>query len=357
MRRAAPWHRARVLRLVLAAAGLAWPHAVAAQQAPAAASPDADGTSRARALFEEATERAHRQDWSEALHDFERSDALRPHAVTRYNIGYCERALGRVTRARRMFAAVLAGDAERGAGELPEDFATAARQYLAELEARVAHVTLTVLPEGAAILVDGRPLERSGSVASAGTREPGPAEPAPASPFEVEIDPGSHTFVASKDGYESAVTTRAFEEGARQTLSIDLPPIKAAAAWQLLAPTRPASARATAPNRLPFAIALGVGAAGALAGGISGVVALVDKGKVADSCQPHVPCPGAGSTYLAHADEAADISTAGFVVAGVGAAAAAALWWFSSRRAAAPATSSSWVPQARPGGAVLLGTF
>jgi hypothetical protein len=338
--------------------GAALPRSVAAQQA---ASPDpsveAAATDLARVLFEEGTDKAHRGDWSEALRAFERSDALRPHAVTRYNIGYCERALGRVTRARRMLTRALAADDPHGARELPEDLAIAAQQYLVELEARVARATIAVAPEGTAILVDGRPLEPTGAASWAGTREPGPAEATPASPFEVELDPGAHVFVVSKDGYGNAVTTRTFEPGTNAKLVIELAAPRPADAPAPLA-VRDEATRLRAPSRVPVYVALGVAGAGALAGGIGGTVAWIQKAKVADSCEPHVPCTGAGSTYLTRADLAADVSTTGFVVAGVGAVTAAALWWFSLRRDAAPATGDVRIaPWIAPTGAGLRGTF
>ena len=57
-----------------------------------------------RQLFAEGTERVRNADWAGALASFERSAALKPHAITMYNIGACQRAIGSYTRARVTFA-------------------------------------------------------------------------------------------------------------------------------------------------------------------------------------------------------------------------------------------------------------
>ena len=155
--RAATW--GMVGALVLASPGvLAQSPAPGGAQAPA--SEDA-ATLQARALFNEGTDKAHRGEWSLAVAAFQRSWALHPHAVTAYNIGYCERALGRYTRARKMFGEAFAESAAHGGAELPQELAAAAKTYLAELERMIARAVISVSPEGASIVVDGSPLERA----------------------------------------------------------------------------------------------------------------------------------------------------------------------------------------------------
>src|SRR6187402_143183 len=55
---------------------------------------------KARELFVRGTTLVQSAQWAEALDAFEQSAALRPHPITTYNIGACERALGRYTVAR-----------------------------------------------------------------------------------------------------------------------------------------------------------------------------------------------------------------------------------------------------------------
>jgi hypothetical protein len=335
---------------------------------PSALSEDA-AIAQARALFNEGTDGARRGEWRLALTAFERSVALHPHAVTTYNIGYCERALGRYTRARKLFAGALAENAAHGGGELPDDLALAAKEYLAEVERQIAHAVISISPEGASVLVDGQPLERAVTdgprqVLWAGTRDLGPAEPAPASTFELQVDPGAHTFVVSKAGYVASVSTRTFEIGAEANVVLTLPLASSAAPGAPFPPPTGGESTEThagAPSRVPLYIALGVGAAALATGLTAGAVALSIKEK--------------GASHYPQAGTAADVSTVGFIVGGVGAATGALYWWLSLRESAAsarqPSASGSAAigstadavhevrvrPWVGPGWGGLLGTF
>ncbi|MGH7272619.1 MAG: hypothetical protein ACREJ3_19490 [Polyangiaceae bacterium] len=342
----------------------------AAQMAPtppaAAASPPAPAddttTGEARALFTAATGFANRGDWSQALSAFERSEELRPHALTTYNIGFCERALGRIMRARKMLHKALAENAAHGGAELPDDFAASARTYLAELENRVARAVVRVSPADAAILVDGAPLERGATggprpVLWEDTRDPGAGEAAPAATFELELDPGTHVFAASKAGSGDHVLTRTLEAGSEVELTLTLPspappPSALGAQAPVVSSVAPPPAEegghGAAPNRVPFYVAVGLGAAGLATGLVSGSIALAQKSKLSADC-PTFTCTGAGLTDLSRADTAADVATTGFIVGGVGVATAAVLWWLSARTAPAAARFSLWVGPASGG--------
>src|SRR5258708_31920756 len=125
--------------------------------APAAGTAVRPAVAQARAAFHEGTQLAAQQRWVEALNAFERSDSLRPHAITTYNIGYCERLLGHSTRARKMLAKALADHHARGDVELPAELISAAQAYLSEADRQVARVVVTITPGAGAI--DGPPLE------------------------------------------------------------------------------------------------------------------------------------------------------------------------------------------------------
>ena len=80
-----------------------------AAQAQEAQRPDApfDGERQiatARQAFRRGAALAAEGRWRDALAAFEESASLRSHAKTTYNLGYCERAIGRPTRALRFFA-------------------------------------------------------------------------------------------------------------------------------------------------------------------------------------------------------------------------------------------------------------
>jgi hypothetical protein len=346
-------------------AALSLPCAARAQTAPEPSAQAADdATGQARALFDEASSMARHGDWSQALLAFERSAALRPHSVTTYDIGFCERALGRTTRARKMLGKALAENAARGGAELPERLATAARTYLAELQGRVAHALVTVAPEGASIRVDGRPLEPGPATGTrpvfwAGTRDIGPGEPVGAATFELEIDAGAHVIVLSKEGFPDQVTTRDFEAGSQVDLRLELPPLPARRPGPQPAPPHQQGAQAPGPGRVPLHIALGVGGAGLMIGAIAGGIALAQRENVVRNCAANFACTGAGATYLARMDTAADVSTAGFIVGGVGALTAAVIWSFSlaSPGSTGKASAGRFAPWVSPRGGGVTGTF
>ena len=59
-----------------------------------------DPVADARRYFQQGIAHVRKSEWAEAHDAFEKSTALRPHAVTTYNLGACQRAMGRYTRAR-----------------------------------------------------------------------------------------------------------------------------------------------------------------------------------------------------------------------------------------------------------------
>src|SRR5436309_2024922 len=61
----------------------------------------------ARKTFLAGVELTHQSQWAEALSAFEKAARLRPHAVTSFNLGACERALGHYMRARQAFRLAL----------------------------------------------------------------------------------------------------------------------------------------------------------------------------------------------------------------------------------------------------------
>jgi hypothetical protein len=326
-----------------------------------AASPEGAATVEARALFREAAQWARAGDWSQALAAFERSRALRPHAVTTYNIGYCERALGRAVRARNALRNALAENAAHGGGELPEALATAATQYLLELERRVARAIVRLSPEDSSILVDGRPLEVQRTdgprpVLLAGTRDAGPGEPVAASTFELQLDPGAHVFVVSRAGYADDVTTRTFEPGSELDITVTLAPPPESRAPSASYVRESAGSATRSPGRLPQYVALGVGGAGLMTGAIAGGIALAQAAKVHDTCGANHACTGAGSTYLTRADIAADVATAGFIAAGLCVAVAVTIGWLSPKRVTAE-RHLRLAPWVTPGAGGVYGIF
>jgi PEGA domain len=191
----------------------------APSEAPAAPN---EATAGASLAFARGNELAREEKWGEALGAFEASLALRPHALTLYNIGVCERVLGRATRARERFRAALARDAT----ELPPSIREEVLGFIAEYTRTLPRVTVQLDPKDAGIAVDGRPLrehiEEGRLVLEAGVLAPGPGAVASAATFELELDPGTHVIAMSRRGYVDVVQTRTFAPGQRGTLNLVL---------------------------------------------------------------------------------------------------------------------------------------
>jgi hypothetical protein len=290
------------------------------QPAPDPAPPVASAdVVEAREAFLDGIARANEDRWAEALDAFERSAALRPHAITTYNIGYCERHLGRVTLARKMLLKALADDRARG-GELPDSLVRATQTYLAEAEAQIARVVVTLAP--GALTVDGRPLERTDTpgprpVLVAGTRPVGAPESPPGLTFDVELDPGTHVFVLSSNGRPAVVASETSAPGSTSTLDLR-PPIETPS--MMPPPERPhedGSPFPDRPNRVPGFVVLGLGGAALATGAIGGLVAFGYKGVVHAACaSPDTADACSGKRDAGN--RAADVATAGFIVGGVG---------------------------------------
>jgi hypothetical protein len=358
-RRAQPWPSCLVATWVAATTVLAAPPALAqtgptttgaatAGPAPAppsapAADPASPGVLEARAAFQEGIALARDEHWADALQAFERSDARHPHAITTYNIGYCERQLGHPTRARALFAKALADHQARGSVELPADLVAATQTYLSEADRQVARVVVTISPAAGAVAVDGRPLELTTAegpypVLLAGTRLAGPAEVPPAVTFEVDVDPGVHAFVMSLAGRPDVVASETLAPGARIAVPL-VTPTEPAQAQGRSAPPQPDARSTGAPNHVPAFVALGIGAAGLVAGTISGAVAFGYKGPVNAACAG--PDPAACSSKRDAGNLAADISTVSFVTGGVAVGVGAILFFTAGSKTAATSTQAS----------------
>lgn len=185
---------------------------------------------RARALFGEGSGFVGKSQWAEALGAFEQSAALRPHAVTRYNIGVCLRATGRYVAARQAFDQALQDHEADDRGRLPHSLLEEIEAFSKEIDGILVHLDVTLSPANAAIAVDGRPLEvvqagRSGErlpVALAGTRPPGPGRRAPAAHFTLILNPGAHVVTLSRKGYEDAVVNDTFAPGTHSELGLKI---------------------------------------------------------------------------------------------------------------------------------------
>lgn len=190
--------------------------------APAIARAD-DDVARARELFVKGGQLVKDADWANALLAFEESAKLRPHPVTTFNVGQCLRAMGQYTRARRAFANALGDSGKTPGVELTPALSEETKRYVGELDKLLGTIELTIAPEGAAIAVDGRPLDVAldGSLV-ANVLPAGPGRPAPKGTFRIVVDPGTHVITLSRSGFADAVSRETVAPGAKVTKKLEL---------------------------------------------------------------------------------------------------------------------------------------
>lgn len=189
----------------------------------------AEDVAGARAAFESGAQLASEGRWSDALAQFEVSASKRPHATTSYNIGFCERALGHPTRAKKFFDQALARDGSTSGAELTPELRAATKKYLEQAAAQIASPELTLEPADVAISVDGRPLEAAetapgGERMLAGVRPAGPGERVPRAVFVLEVDAGAHEIVILGADGRTRVAHEYFAPQSTKKLRLALPP-------------------------------------------------------------------------------------------------------------------------------------
>ena len=336
-------------------------------ESPQAADDKDAAISRARELFNEGAERAHRGDWVQALVAFERSYEVHPHAATEYNIAYCNRVLGRYTHAHEMVRKALSDNIASMGVVLPAEQATAARTYLADVDKQLAHAIVSLSPKAALMRVDGRPLELRVAegprpVLWAGTRELGPSEPTPSSTFEVVLDPGSHVIAISQAGYTEDVAIRNFEPGSEVPLVFQLSPLMAASS-----PNEGHAMeghRAISP-RTQKILGAAVGAAGLICLGIGsafGLAAISEWSLAKQDCGGDpARCSDvlSGQSHRSAALDDATVSTISFVAGGVLLGSGAALFLTASPRDKNPMSTLVLTPRvgSNRAGLALSGVF
>ena len=272
---------------------------------------DEASVSRAREEFQSGATLATEGRWKDALAHFSLSASLRPHAMTTYNIAFCERALGRATRARKFFSRALAEDDTHDQSELTSEFRAAIAKYLTELESEIVRVHIELVPALATMAIDGRPLDAAPAVKGeplvwAGTAEPGPPGAAPRTPFWADLDAGPHELVVSWGSSTSRVFHVTIEREVGRTLTLEAPALVAV----------PDDGKLVTRSTLGLGLA-GVGVA-TIAVGVGFAFAASSSWRDAKAaCPDRATCPDdRGSQLSARAEVKAHVATALLVTGG-----------------------------------------
>lgn len=229
-----------------------------------------------------------------------------------------------------------------------KDALAAAQSEMEAASAKIARVTVSI--EGGApnaqVTIDNE------AINAAGIGVPRP------------IDPGQHTVKASAEGYVPAETTFQVAEAgsaeAKLTLAKD-PNAKPATVAGPGPTTAPGTTVTTTKRDHTMAIiALGVGGAGLVFGGVTGILAMGKHSDLDKAC-PDGKCTPTLQSDVDSYHTMATLSTIGFIVGGVGVAAGAVLWFVGPKKEVQASGSSfrtvEWHPYFAGNGGGVAGRF
>ncbi|AUX45828.1 hypothetical protein SOCE26_073240 [Sorangium cellulosum] len=299
----------------------------------ARAEPTADQAAAAEALFREGRDLVAKGKFAEACPKFAASQRLDPGYGTQWNFADCLERLGRTASAWAAFRE--AADMASRSGQADRE-AKAVRRA-ADLEKKLERLAVVVTAPEPGLVV-----KRNGAVLDAG------AWGAP-----LPVDPGNHVIEAAAPG-KKPFTVEAQTAGPGKVVTVEIPSLEAAPeaavatpSGPVLAPTAPSLPSPAADDgagtrRTLSFVAGGVGLAGVAVGSVFGLIASSRWNKAQDEhCRTETLCDEQGVALVDDAKGAATLSTAGFVVGGVGIAAGVAL--FVTSLSPAPPTAARLV--------------
>jgi hypothetical protein len=277
---------------------------------PAAAQQEADATqdrSTARELALQGAQAFERGEWENALEMFSRAYTLYPAPTISIMQARSLAKLGRLLEALDKYEATQRTKLEADA---PEAFQAAISEAATEAEtvrARLPRVKLSVSGPGAdakdlRVIIDGK----ESTVALIGVDRP--------------MDPGKHQFTVESPSGAKGTRELQVEESRSYLVELSLEQPKAVEPKPVVVPPPPAPLPERKPNRTLAYVAYGVGGAGLVLGGVTGIIALGKKGDLDDACNiGKNGCPPSSQSDLDAYRLTRTLSYVGFGIAAVGA--------------------------------------
>jgi tetratricopeptide (TPR) repeat protein len=165
-----------------------------------AARADGDPKAEARTHYERGLDLASSGAYQAAQAEFREAYAKSPHFAVLYNLGLCEVALGHPLEAVEALSKYLG----EGAEQVPPARRTQVEAQIAELEARIAELSVTSDRPGARVTVDGRDVGRTPLIAP------------------VRLNAGTHEVSAALEGTSTVSRTVEVREAERRTIDFTL---------------------------------------------------------------------------------------------------------------------------------------
>lgn len=279
---------------------------------------DPAAEARRNALFEEGRKLHLEGKHAEAVLKLTQVVEIRKSPQALRALGLAELDAGRAARARTHFADALAIAKESG----PPAEVEPAKKALDQSAGLVGRVNVKLPAEAvdATFKIDGEPLVLQGGA--------------------VEVDPGKHTITAEAAGKQPFSTTIAVAAG------------KSADVVVVLAQAAPSS-----PRRAIGIAVMSVGAAGLVAGGVTGALAIAAHDDLAKTCSNGL-CPD-GDTPKIDAYHTMGLVSTVSLIAGGALAVGGAILWVTAPHAHAPSSrgAARVTPYVGLGHAGLIGSF
>jgi hypothetical protein len=299
--------RQRIASLLLVStltSTLALPAAFAQEQ------PQAENVAAARALGLQGIKLADAGDCKGAIEKLSRAEALYHAPSILGRLGECQVNVGQIVTGTENLNRVVR-----------EELSATAPKAFKDAQTRARGVLNTALPKIARLTVKVEPADAKPQVTVGGTSIP----PALIG-VERPTDPGTHEVLVTAPGYLEQRSSITLTEGGAHELSLRLqkdpsavepvappPPSPVIAA---VPPPAPAADTGTKKSNVPAYVALGIGGAGLVVGGITGFLALGKKSDL-KGCVDNA-CPSSQKDTLDGARSMATVSTVGFAVGFVG---------------------------------------
>jgi hypothetical protein len=272
--------------------------------------PQAESVAAARSLGLQGIKLADAGDCKGAIEKLSRAESLYHAPSILGRLGECQVNVGQVVLGTENLNRVVR-----------EQLAPNAPKAFRDAQTRAASALNKALPKIARLTVKVEPADAKPQVTVSGA-----AIPPALIGVERPTDPGTHEVVVSAPGYLEQKSSVTLAEGGAQDISIKLEKdpnavVAAAASTPSAAPlvattTAPASDAGSKKSNTLAYVALGVGGAGLLVGGITGILALGKKSDLKGCVDDR--CPTSQKDTLDSAKSIATVSTVGFAVGLVG---------------------------------------
>jgi hypothetical protein len=271
----------------------------------------------ARELAREGQAAFDRGDFESAADRFARADALVHAPTLLLALARAQNKLGKLVQSYESYSRILREGVPEGSPPVFKKAFEDAKKEVEPIRARLGWVTIDVKgPANARVSID----DTAVPPAAVGVRR--------------AVNPGGHVIKAEAEGFLPAEQSISVAEGESAAASLVLEPdpnsqVAAATGASAAQASQGNGAKIEAPPDAPRAagstsrtlgfVALGVGAAGLVVGGVTGVMALGKRGDLDDAC-PGGQCPEGQRANLDGYRRLGTVSTIGFIVGGVGAA-------------------------------------